>query len=110
MAQKVVTLFIDDLTGKESDEAQTHTIALDGVRYDIDLTPESYDKLYDALAPFLHAGRKIGRQKVTQLTRKAPGGGTSAETVRAWARDQGLEVSDRGRVPATVREAYERAH
>ncbi|MCX4912804.1 Lsr2 family protein [Streptomyces sp. NBC_00687] len=110
MAQKIQTIYIDDLTGNESEEVNTHVFSLDGVAYEIDLVPENYDKLYEALGPFIDKGRKQGRVKGAPKARKAPDGGPSAEEVRAWARGQGIEVNDRGRVPSTVREQYEAAH
>jgi hypothetical protein len=110
MAQKIVTVFSDDLTGAESEEVQTHTFSLDGVNYEIDLVSDNYDKLYEALAPFIKRGRKTGRSKAGDRPRRQPTSGVSAEEVRAWARKKGLQVSDRGRVPASVREAYEQAN
>lgn len=107
MVQKTITIYTDDLSGKESSEIDTHTFSLDGVSYEIDLAPESYDELADALARFINVSRKTGRAKGAK---KAHTGGPSAETVRAWARGNGHEVNERGRVPAAIREAYEAAH
>lgn len=110
MAQKVVTIYTDDLTGTESDEVSTHGFSLNGVEYEIDLTPENYDKLDAALRPFIEKGRKMGRAKGAGRARKAPADGPSAEEMRAWARENGYEVNDRGRVPREIREAFEAAH
>ncbi|GGU98579.1 Lsr2 family protein [Streptomyces albospinus] len=108
MAQKVVTIYTDDLTDEESSEATTHTFSLDGVQYEIDLAPDSYDQLLEAMAPFTEAGRKTGRprksHKATDVSRD------DSAAIRAWAKEAGHEVSDRGRVPAEVREAYAKAH
>lgn len=110
MAQKIQTIYIDDLTGTESEEINTHGFSLDGVSYEIDLVPENYDKLYEALAPFIDKGRKLGRVKGAPKARKTATDGASAEEIRAWAKVQGIEVNDRGRVSATVREQYEAAN
>ena len=117
MAQKVVTLFTDDLTGEESAEIDTYTILVNGAGVEIDLTPDSYDKLMDALGPFLHAdGARRVRSGPSAKNRRARGTavpstrGDNAAAIRAWAKEQGYEVNDRGRVSATVREAYEKAH
>ncbi|MFE3270346.1 Lsr2 family protein [Streptomyces sp. NPDC059215] len=107
MAQKITTIYFDDLSGNESEEVSTHVFSLDGVTYEIDLVPENYDRLYDALAPFIEKGRKTGRAKALTRPRKTSEGGPSAEAIRAWARENGVEVSPRGRIPATVREQYE---
>ncbi|MEU6674756.1 Lsr2 family protein [Streptomyces sp. NPDC046925] len=108
MAQKVVTTYTDDLTGKESPEISTHEFSLNGVIYEIDLTPESYDELAADFGRYIEAGRKKKGGKSTGRTRAASG--PSATEVREWARENGYEVNDRGRVPAPVREAYEAAH
>ncbi|MFD8227478.1 Lsr2 family protein [Streptomyces massasporeus] len=110
MAQKIVTVYTDDLTGEESQEVQTHAFSLDGVNYEIDLVADNYDQLFQALAPFIEKGRKIGRTRGAARSRKASAEGPSAEELRTWARDNNYQVNDRGRVPASIREAYEKAH
>lgn len=110
MAQKVITIYTDDLTGEETEEAQTHTIAIDGIAYEIDLGPDSYDKLMEAVGPFLTNGRKASRAGKAAKSRSA-GSSASGDTakIRAWAKENGYEVNERGRVPADIREAYEKA-
>lgn len=110
MAQKIVTVYTDDLTGVETEDARTHTFSLDGVSYEVDLASDNYDRLHEALAPFIENGRKLGKAKGTSRPRKLHADGPSAETLRAWAREHGYEVNDRGRVPAYIREAYEKSH
>lgn len=109
MAQKIVTTYIDDLTGEESEEISTHAFTVDGVGYEIDLTPESLDRFFDALGPFMQNGRKTGRVKGAPRLRQATDG-PSAEEVRAWAKAAGVEVNERGRVPASIREKYDAAN
>ncbi|MFG2141417.1 Lsr2 family protein [Streptomyces sp. NPDC048650] len=107
MAQKVITIYTDDLTGEETSEAATHTISIDGVTYEIDLGPDSYDKLLEAVAPFTKVGRRTGK------ARKPRNAGTSSNedtaAIRAWAKENGYNINDRGRVPADIREAYQKA-
>ncbi|MEU9663806.1 histone-like nucleoid-structuring protein Lsr2 [Streptomyces chartreusis] len=110
MAQKIVTVYTDDLTGIESEEVRTHSFSLDGVNYEIDLVADNYDRLFEALAPFIDKGRKVGRTKVVSRPRKGSADGPSAEEIRAWARQNNFEVNDRGRVPAMIREAYDQVH
>ncbi|MFD9812521.1 Lsr2 family protein [Streptomyces sp. NPDC059080] len=109
MAQKVITVITDDLTGEESSEAATHTIALDGVTYEIDLGPDSYDQLLDAMGPFLKAGRRTRAGKA-RAGKPAPAGREDTAKIRAWAKENGYNVNDRGRVPADIREAYAKAN
>lgn len=111
MAQKVQVLLLDDLSGGEAEE--TVTFALDGKTYEIDLNIENADKLRTALEPFVKAGRRAagGRGARTRGRAVSGGGSSSAETakIRAWAKENGYQVNDRGRVPANIREAYEKA-
>ncbi|MEU2869741.1 Lsr2 family protein [Streptomyces olivoreticuli] len=112
MAQKIVTLYIDDLTGEEAEEAAAHTFSLDGVTYEIDLGPDSYEHMLQAFGPFIRAGRKTGKvkgQAPAKRRAKTDGGGDTA-AIRKWARENGYAVSERGRVPAEIREAFEKAH
>ncbi|MFG3260485.1 Lsr2 family protein [Streptomyces sp. NPDC048172] len=112
MAQKVQVLLVDDLDGGEADE--TVTFALDGKTYEIDLTTANADKLRSALEPYLKGGRRTGGRSARggKGGRAATGGGAGQDTakIRAWAKEQGYEVNDRGRVPASIREAYEKAN
>ncbi|MFD9209705.1 Lsr2 family protein [Streptomyces sioyaensis] len=106
MAQKVITIYADDLTGEETTEVSTHTLSLDGVTYEIDLGPDSYDKLLEAVAPFTRVGR---RTRKSRKPRQAAPSTEDTAAIRAWAKSKGYEVSDRGRVPASIREAYGKA-
>jgi hypothetical protein len=111
MAQKIVTIYTDDLTGEESEEAATHVFSLDGVGYEVDLGPDSYEQLLEALSPFMKAGRKAGRVKGKAARRQAVSArADDTAQVREWAKEQGYEVAARGRVPAEIREAYDKAH
>ncbi|MFD7500047.1 Lsr2 family protein [Streptomyces sp. NPDC059850] len=110
MAQKVQVLLVDDLDGGEADE--TVTFALDGKSYEIDLNTVNADKLRDALEPFTKGGRRTGGRASggRGKARATSGSGQDTAKIRAWAKENGYEVNDRGRVPATVREAYEKAN
>ncbi|MEU8824396.1 Lsr2 family protein [Streptomyces sp. NPDC048636] len=110
MAQKVQVLLVDDLDGGEADE--TVTFALDGKSYEIDLTTSNADRLRDALEPYTKSGRRTGGRASggRGKARAASGGSQDTAKIRAWAKENGYEVNDRGRVPATVREAYEKAN
>ncbi|MFF8883282.1 histone-like nucleoid-structuring protein Lsr2 [Streptomyces flaveolus] len=110
MAQKIVTVYTDDLTGEESEKVQMHTFSLDGVHYEIDLGMDNYDKLLEALAPFIDKGRKVGRSRGIGRSRKTSSGEPSALEIRSWARANNYQVNDRGRVPDNIREAYQEAH
>ena len=108
MAQKVHIVLEDDIDGSEADE--TVSFALDGTSYEIDLNAANAAKLRDALAPYVGHGRKVGAAPRRGRKSAASGSGPSAKEIRDWARANGHEVPDRGRVSAEVREAYEAAH
>ncbi|MCX4664623.1 Lsr2 family protein [Streptomyces sp. SID4919] len=111
MAQKVQVLLVDDLDGGEADE--TVTFALDGKTYEIDLTTANADKLRGLLEAYVKGGRRTGgRSAGGRGKSRAAVGGSGQETaqIRAWAKENGYEVNDRGRVPANIRQAYDDAH
>ena|SRR4051812_8054846 len=110
VAQKVQVLLVDDLDGGEADE--TVTFALDGKTYEIDLTTANADKLRGLLDPYAKSGRRTGGRASggRGKARVASGGSQDTAQIRAWAKENGYEVNDRGRVPASIREAYEKAN
>ena len=99
-------LLEDDLDGSKADE--TISFGLDGTTYELDLSKANAKKLREALAPYVNVGRKVTPRARGRSTGAGRGrrGSTSAAEIRAWAREHGYEVSDRGRVPAEVRAAY----
>ncbi|WP_370250017.1 Lsr2 family protein [Nocardioides sp.] len=110
MVQKINVVLVDDIDGSEAHE--TLVFALDGATYEIDLNEEHAAQLREALAPFLGHARKVSagaRRAATRSKAPAGGGGPSAREIRDWARSQGLEVPERGRIPAEIREAFESA-
>jgi len=104
MAQKVQTLLIDDLDGGEADA--TVRFGLDGAEYEIDLSAKNADALRKALARYVEAGRRSPGSAVRRPGRSgrkpASANGADSTAVREWAKSQGLEVKDRGRVPAEL--------
>jgi hypothetical protein len=122
MAQKTVVTLVDDLTGEESEDITTVEFALDGVTYEIDLDDKNSAGLRDSLAQYVAAARRTGGRRAAGRRRSGGGGagtgtpratspgGYDRETskqIREWARSEGFEVSDRGRVPNNVVEAWE---
>ena len=112
MAQKVQVLLIDDVDGAAADE--TVTFALDGVTYEIDLTAERAAQLRDSLATWVGHARRVGGRSTSAArpaaTSRRRRGDNDAQAIREWAKSQGLTVSERGRISAEVREAYDKAH
>ena len=119
MARKVQVILSDDLDD-DTPADETVTFSLDGTTYEIDLSEKNAGEMRDVFAKYVDAARKVssrgtrasgaGRSKVTG----GGGGGRmdreQAGAIRDWARKNGHEVSDRGRIPGTVVDAYEAAH
>lgn len=121
MAQKVQVILVDDVDG--GDASETVTFGLDGVSYEIDLNDDNAAKLRDSLATWVGharrvAGRSTGRRRSSSSSSSSSSasssgsakGGTDTAAVRAWARENGYEVSERGRIAADVLAAYEAAN
>jgi hypothetical protein len=113
MAKRVTTTLIDDVDGSAA--TQSVTFGLDGVTYTIDISDSNAEKLRAAFEPFIASGSHVGRTGVgtwrpgaTAGTRRAAVA-VDSRAVRAWAADNGLEVSDRGRISAEVLEKYRAA-
>jgi Lsr2 len=118
MAQKVDVKFIDDLDGSEA--AGTVSFAIDGRSYEIDLSDDNAARLRDSLASFIAAARRSGasgrrgrtspRVPAETATASARPSREATAAIRTWARENGHEVSERGRIPNSVVQAYESAH
>lgn len=118
MAQKTIVTLVDDLTGEEAENIGTVEFALDGVTYELDLTDENSAKLHDALSPYAKAARKIGGRRrsgpipgraVKSAGRTASYNRETLKSIREWAKKNGHNVSDRGRLPAEVMQAWQTA-
>ncbi|MBI4901742.1 MAG: Lsr2 family protein [Actinobacteria bacterium] len=109
MVSKMTVVLEDDVDGSVA--AETVRFALDGVNYEIDLSSANAEKLRAAVAPWVGSARRTGGRKAQARTSTSPSrGGSNATAIRTWARDNGFSVSDRGRVSAEIRKAYEDAH
>jgi hypothetical protein len=115
VAQKVMVSLVDDLDGGNADA--TVGFGLDGKSYEIDLSSANAGKLREALSDFVAAARRAGGGVRGRRSSAAGAGGAPRvavdreqnQAIREWARKQGMEVSDRGRIPAEVLEAYHKA-
>jgi hypothetical protein len=111
MAQKVQVILVDDLDGGEAEESVS--FSLDGVTYEIDLSSANAEALREAVAPWVgHARRVSGRAARGRGPGRPRAAAAKADLgeVRQWARENGYQVSDRGRVSAEVMTAYDGAH
>jgi hypothetical protein len=106
MAQKVNIVLVDDIDG--SNAVETVTFGLDGATYEIDLNKKNAAALRDALGAYVGHGRKVTGSRGRRATKTSIG--PAAREIRDWARSNGFTVPDRGRIPAEVREAFEKAN
>ena len=110
MAKQVITLLTDDIDGGEAD--RTVEFGLDGVNYTIDLSEKNAGKLRKALDPFLNAATRVGRSASASPARRGAPASTGRasrdqnQAIREWANKNGYEVSERGRIPSHIVEAY----
>jgi hypothetical protein len=102
VAQKIQILFIDDLDGSAAEG--TVRFGLDGTEYEIDLNAAHAKNMREALARYVNAARRAGgsARKPARGSSRRPANGLNTTEVRDWARAQGIEVKDRGRVPADL--------
>jgi hypothetical protein len=119
MAQKVQVMLVCDLHEDEVEGVETVAFGLDGTSYEIDACEEHAAQLRDAFAPYVGAARRAGRAPATARRPARSGSPRPAasgsdrervQAIREWARSQGHQVSERGRLSATVLQAYEAAH
>lgn len=125
MAQKVLVELVDDLDGSGGDDIESVTFGLDGAEYTIDLNEDNAERLRDILGEFVEVARRTGGR----IKRGTPGGKKTAaaprltvvptsahrpkevtHAIREWAKANGHEVADRGRIPVAVLEEYDEAH
>jgi Lsr2 len=106
MAQKITVAPEDDLDGGPADE--TVRFGLGGAEYEIDLSKKNAAAFRRKIAPFIEHARKVGRGQRRRPGRTSASRERSGD-IRAWAKDQGIAVSARGRIPATVVERYQAA-
>jgi hypothetical protein len=105
MAQKIQTLFVDDIDGSEAEG--TVRFGLDGTEYEIDLNAAHSSELRNSLEAYITNARKAsGTRRSARGNRKAAGSGIDTAAIRAWAKGQGIEIKDRGRVPANIVAQY----
>lgn len=117
MTRRIVHQLVDDLDGTvlEVGSGETVLFSLDGIAYEIDLTDDNAAAFRAALYPYVSAARSISASRSaatggSSSRKRRRGGQQDYSAVREWAKQNGHQVSERGRVPASVLEAYEAAH
>jgi hypothetical protein len=114
MAQKTITVQVDDLDGSE-DDVTTVRFSLDGSNFEIDLSAANQARLRDGLAKFVDAAGPAKPARAGRSPRRAkavatPPNRDQAQAIRDWARSNGYEVSARGRISKSIQDAFDAAH
>ena len=126
MARQLIEQVTDDLDGGKAD--QTVSFSWEGTTYEIDLSRKNAQAFEKALKPYLSAARKAGKsgggagrrgggRGPSRPSSRSSAARTSSSSstrdlpaVREWAKENGYEVSERGRLSSKVLEAYDEAH
>ena len=113
MAKHTTVTLVDDLEGGDADEQVQ--FAVDGKSYEIDLSAKNAERLREHLAPYVSAARRAGGRSTAASTGSSPNSSSASDramnrAVREWAVGQGMKISERGRIPSSVLEAYRTAH
>ena len=112
MATVTRTYMVDDLDGSTQD-VENVQFSIDGLTFEIDLSAENAARLRDKLERFIEAGHRVKEQKRGIRKQVITTGAVSKEhtqAIRHWAKENGYQVSERGRIPGNIREAFEAAH
>lgn len=115
MARRIVHQLVDDIDGSvlEVGEGETVHFSLNGTAYEIDLNAAHVDELRQAFEPYISAGRRAGSSSSgtrASSSRKRPARNPEVAAIRAWAKENGHALSERGRIPAPILDAYNAAH
>lgn len=107
MSQKVTVSLQDDLDGGPA--AETVRFGLAGSEFEIDLSEQHARKFRQQINPFLQHARRAGKASKNRLASRGVASRARTSAIRTWARDHGMSINDRGRIPATVIEQYQKA-
>jgi hypothetical protein len=110
VAKQTTVILVDDLDGSEATEQVE--FGVDGRSYEIDLSAANSAKLREALAPFISAARRPGarRSGSPSAPSRPAADRVQNQAIREWAVAQGMKISERGRIPTNVLEAYRTSH
>ncbi|MBV7294262.1 histone-like nucleoid-structuring protein Lsr2 [Corynebacterium sp. TAE3-ERU16] len=112
MARREITQYFDDLTKTPLSEEELHVVhfSLDGTDYSVDLNEEHANELRESLQRYIEVGRKRTGGSSRQRRRSSGGSRNRTKEIRQWARENGYEVADRGKIPDNIVEAFNAAN
>ena len=109
--EKIETHLVDDLDGTRDGTVGTVSFAVDGKSFEMELSGKNAEELRGVLAPFVGVARRTGAKRggLRSVSRPTRTDRKDLSAIRKWARDNGHDVGDRGRIPAEVLDAYKAA-
>lgn len=115
MARRMIEVVVDDLSGETLEEGKAETIrfSIGATAYQMDLGEASAKQFHDAMAPYVAAAVKVGKAPASGAAAVTPPGRRRKDellAIRRWAAENGHELSNRGRIPDAVVQAYRAAH
>lgn len=112
MAQKVSVTYACDYDHKEIPHGQhrVRRFSIDGREYEIDLCEKHSERFDEALGRFASHARRAAAARAARTKRRTAAHRRHSAQIRDWARKSGLDVSERGRIPADVVNRYESSH
>ena len=109
MAQKVQVMLLCDLDEGNVDADETVQFSLGSTAYEVDVCAKHAQQIREGLEPFVANARKAGTSTSRRRPRTA-GARQQTASIRTWAKDHGMQVNERGRIPANVVKEYEASH
>ena len=110
MAQKVQITLLCDLDDGNAEADETLHFSLGDTTYEVDVCGKHAQQIRDGLQPFVTHARKTSSANSSRRRQRTAAGRDQTASVRSWAKDHGIQVNDRGRIPASVVKEYEAAH
>lgn len=110
MAQKVQITLLCDLDDGNVEADETLHFSLGDTTYEVDACGKHAQQIRDGLEPFVAHARKTSSASSSRRRQRTAAGRDQTASVRSWAKDHGIQVNDRGRIPASVVKEYEAAH
>lgn len=113
MAKRVILQLVSDLSGKDINDGEGETVkfSIGSASYEMDLTEAEAGQFYDAVKKYTDVATKTGGRGVRTGGGSRPkSANNQTQAIRAWARENGREVSERGRISKDVQDAYNAAH
>jgi hypothetical protein len=108
MAKTTITQITDDIDGSKG--AAPYRFAWQGDEYEIDLSNANFKRFHKAIEPYLEVATKVSKRSLSSRRSSSSSSKRDFSKIRTWAKGQGLEVSERGRIPKAIVEQYDAAH